>query len=172
MTGSFDLSAGSLGLEAPATLTWSGTLAGVNLQEVDSTDTTFTAVDPTGSGDGWVVSAESTGFTGTDTETSLPTSALQFNGSIETLDGVSPTSECASESTCTNASDTVSDYPVTVSTTEATPIYSADASTGLGAIVIGDGGDPAGWWLTIPANTLADTYTGTVTLSIDSLPPS
>jgi hypothetical protein len=172
MTGSFDLSAGSLGLEAPATLTWSGTLAGVNLQEVDSTDTTFTAVDPTGSGAGWEVTAESTQFTGTSSSSNkLPTSALTLNGSTSSESATTaPTNGCVGSNTCTTATDSVSGYPLTISTSSATPIYEAAVSTGLGAIVIGGGADPAAWWVSVPANAVPDTYTSTITLTITSGP--
>ncbi len=171
--GSAGVAGGSLALEAPDTLSWSDTLSGLN-QYTAASATSFTAVDPTGSGDGWTVSAEATQFTGTDTDgdtNTLPTSALVFNGSTSSLSGAAPGNDCATNSTCTAATDTVSDYPVAVSTTEATPIYSADTNTGLGAIVIGGTGNPAGWLVTVPAKTLADTYSATVTLSIDSLPP-
>jgi len=55
-------------------------------------------------------------------------------------------------------------------------IYSADALTGLGTIVIGhDTGanaadHPVGWWINVPSNTFVGTYTSTVSLNLISGP--
>jgi hypothetical protein len=41
--------------------------------------------------------------------------------------------------------------------------------TGLGSIVIGST-VPVGWWVYVPANTPAGTYTSTITMAIISTP--
>jgi hypothetical protein len=60
---------------------------------------------------------------------------------------------------------------ITTATT-ASNIYDASATTGLGSVTIGgsSAANPVGWWLNVPANTLAGTYTSTVTVDIISGP--
>jgi len=59
---------------------------------------------------------------------------------------------------------------VTIGTT-ATRVYNAAVASGLGSINIGyPGALPVGWWLTVPANAIAATYTSTVTLGVISAP--
>jgi hypothetical protein len=67
-------------------------------------------------------------------------------------------------------------YPVAITTAASSPpasdIYDASATTGLGSVTIGgsSAANPVGWWLNVPANTLAGTYTSTVTVDIISGP--
>ncbi|MGA2037257.1 MAG: hypothetical protein ABSH04_06710 [Acidimicrobiales bacterium] len=60
-------------------------------------------------------------------------------------------------------------YPLTVpaATTApaAVPLYTADATTGMGAVNLA-----SDWWLTVPTAAKAGTYTNTITLSIVSGP--
>ncbi len=184
MGGSFDLTPGSLYLEVPSSLSWtSQDQSGFNQQDVDSTDTTFTAVDPTESGDGWTVAATATQFTGTDTAnklaegTSLSTATLVFNGSTSSeTTGQAPSDECASGSTCTTLSDGLT-YPIWVKDdgSTSTNIYdSAADGDGEGAFTIGagSGSHPAGWWLNVPATAVPDTYSSTISLAITTGPPA
>jgi hypothetical protein len=45
------------------------------------------------------------------------------------------------------------------------PLYTADATTGMGAVNLA-----SDWWLTVPTAAKAGTYTNTITLSIVSGP--
>ncbi len=101
---------------------------------------------------------------------------LSTNGSLTSISGsTAPTATCLSGSTCTLPTDTTS-YPVAITTAASSPtasdIYDASASTGLGSVTIGgsSAANPVGWWLNVPANTLAGTYTSTVTVEIISGP--
>src|SRR6266851_3897297 len=70
MTGTVTLTAGTLTLTSPSSLTWAATLTGNNLSIVDtvSGDQQYTVNDATGSGAGWHVTSSATTFTnGTDT---------------------------------------------------------------------------------------------------------
>jgi hypothetical protein len=49
-------------------------------------------------------------------------------------------------------------------------IYDTAAATGLGSITIGIGALPVGWWVNVPANTKAGTYTSTISLTLVSGP--
>jgi hypothetical protein len=60
-------------------------------------------------------------------------------------------------------------YPLTVPAAAtppaAVPLYTADATTGIGAVNLA-----SDWWLTIPSTAKTGTYTDTITLSIVSGP--
>jgi uncharacterized protein (UPF0333 family) len=75
----------------------------------------------------------------------------------------------ATGSTCTLPTDSTT-YPVAVTTAASSPtavkVYDTAASTGLGQVTISN----VGWWLAIPANTLAGTYTSTITVQVNSGP--
>jgi hypothetical protein len=170
MTGTLDLTGGALGIEAPAALSWSATLNGLDQEVADTTDTAYTTVDPTGTGAGWTVTAAATTFTaGSDT---LPDSGtLVTNGSTTSeADTTPPGNSCATGSTCTAPSLTGITFPVaiTTATTGPTPtaIYDADTGSGEGSNVI----SPAVWWVNILSDATPGTYTSTITLAITSGP--
>jgi hypothetical protein len=175
--GTATLTAGALTLTAPATLTWGTTLGGVAATAVDTAtaDQTLTVDDATGSGAGWAVSVAATQFTsGANTLPDLGT--FSVNGSISTPTvGATPGAACTTTGDCTlptSLTDPVS-YPVAVTTGAAvTPvnIYTADALTGIGSIILGAPGVPIGWWIAVPATALAGAYTSTVNLTITSGP--
>jgi hypothetical protein len=175
MTGSADITAGSLGLAAPADQTWPTTaLSGVDLTLVDTTDSSFSVQDITGSGDGWNVTATATPFTvGTSATVLANAGTLVFNGSTSTdVTGATPDNACAGTTTCTPATSDVT-FPVDLTTdsgTTTSTIYNAATSSGMGNIVIGGAGNPAAWWLNVPAGAVSGTYTSQITLTIASGP--
>jgi hypothetical protein len=169
--------AGPLGLTPPA-LNWTDTLNGHNQSVVDTntSDQVYTVDDATGTGAGWTVTAEATPFTGRSTGAVLPDATVfAVNGDpASESDTKVPVAQCATGSGCTlpTPSGTIA-YPVQITvadsgTGQPVTIYDAKAGTGMGPIVITD----VGWWLNIPANTRADTYTSTITLAVDSGPGS
>ena len=177
LTGTFGLTAGTLTLTSPSALGWSATANGADQQLVDATGghESYLVNDATGSADGWHVTVAATQFStgGSSPSTLANTGTFSTNGSLTSISGsTAPTATCLSGSTCTLPTDTTS-YPVAITTaTTASDIYDASASTGLGSVTIGgsSAANPVGWWLNVPANTLAGTYTSTVTVDIISGP--
>jgi hypothetical protein len=178
MTGTATVTAGSLGVAAPATQTWGTTLDGTDKQLVDAApaDTSFSVQDATGSGDGWNVTATATQFTvGASTTVLADTGTLVFNGSATSeTTGATPGNLCAPATTCTVPTTDVV-FPVDFVTGAAVipvSIYNAAAATGLGNILIGSssGGAPAAWWVNVPASATAGAYVSTITLAINSGP--
>jgi hypothetical protein len=172
------LSPGSLGLTVPATLSWADTLNGHDQSVVDTntSDQAYTVIDGTGTGAGWTVTAEATPFTGSTTGAVLPDATVfETNGDPSSESDTSvPAAQCVTGSDCTLPTPSGSiAYPVQITvassgTGRPAAIYDAKTGTGMGGIVIAD----VGWWLNIPANARADTYTSTITLAIDSGPAS
>jgi hypothetical protein len=76
---------------------------------------------------------------------------------------------------CVPPEDAVT-YPVAVTTAASSPspvsAYAASADSGLGGVLLGgtSSADPVGWWLDVPANARAGSYTSTVTVTIASGP--
>lgn len=180
LTGTFVLGGGVLSLAPPAVMGWGGSVTGVDQALADTTgagaDETYLVDDATGSGAGWHVTASATTFTSTTPAATLATDAFQTNGSVALeTDVTPPTTACSAASACTLPTNTQT-YPVDITTAASAPtpftIYDASAGTGLGSTIIGGSGtaNPVGWWLNVPANTLAGTYTSTVTLAIVSAP--
>jgi WxL domain surface cell wall-binding len=179
LTGTFVLGGGTLSLTPPGALGWGSTVTGVDVQLPDvsagGADETYAVNDATGSGAGWHVTASATTFTSTAPAATLADTAFHTNGSVTLeTDTTAPTAACAAATACTLPTNTTA-YPVEI-TTAAAPtaftIYDTSAGTGLGSMVIGGAGtaNPVGWWLNVPANTLAGTYRSTVTLAIVSAP--
>lgn len=179
LTGTFVLGGGALSLTPPGALGWTGAVTGVDQAlpdtAVSGVDETYLVDDATGSGAGWHVTASATTFTSTTPAATLGTAAFQTNGSVtDETDVTTPTTACSAATACTLPTDTTV-YPVDIPTAAvptAFTIYDASASTGLGSVIIGGAGTahPVGWWLNVPANTLAATYTSTVTLAIVTAP--
>jgi hypothetical protein len=171
-----DISGGPLGIAGPTSLSWTDTLNGYNqsVADTDTSDQSYTVTDPTGTGAGWNVTVEATPFTGTNTGAVLPDSTvLETNGDPGSESGTSaPTAQCATDSTCTlpTPSGAVA-YPAQIpvsadDTAQPVAIYDASSDSGMGSAVISD----VGWWLNIPANTEADTYSSTIVLTVNSGP--
>jgi hypothetical protein len=176
MTGTATVTAGSLGVEAPATQTWAFQLDGTNLQLADTADSSFAVQDATGSGDGWNVTATATQFTvGATTTVLADAGTLVFNGSVASeATGATPGSACVVVATCTLPTPSVV-YPVDFTTGAAvTPvsIYNAGLASGLGNIDVGTSstGNAAAWWVNVPSIAAPGAYASTITLAINSGP--
>ncbi len=175
MTGTVTLGGGSLTLTSPSSLTWTGTLTGLDQSLVDTTaaDQQYTVNDATGTGAGWHVTISATTFTN-GSATFPNTGTFVTNGSTSSIaDTSKPTATCTA--TCTLPTNTTT-YPVAITTAAVTPpattIYDTAASTGLGQVVIGGSGamHPVGWWVNVPASATAGAYTSTITMTIISAP--
>ena len=168
LTGTLTITAGTLTLTSPSSLTWADTLNGLNQTVYDTTagDESYLVNDATGSGAGWNVTVSATQFT-TGSHTLNNSGTLSTNGSLTSATAnTAPTTACFTGSTCTLPSNSTS-YPVPITTgAAAVKIYDDATSAGLGDITIGN----VGWWLAIPANTLAGVYTSTFTYEINSGP--
>jgi hypothetical protein len=178
LTGTLGISAGALTLTSPSALGWAGPVDGFDQQLVDTTPAqqSYLVNDATGSGGGWHVTVSATTFTG-GSRTLPTTGTLSINGSATSMVATAaPTAACAPGSTCTPPTDTLaaSGYPVAITTATSSPtaaaIYDTGAATGLGAITIGIGANPVGWWVKVPTNTPVGSYTSTVTLEAISAP--
>jgi hypothetical protein len=189
ITGSATVTAGSLAVGAPSTIKWTTTLTGIDT--IVQRQVTITAVDATGSGSGWNLTASATPFTDS-TGTTKCTPAAPCTSSAASIvltsrstgskayvdDAIPPVATCATSSTCTLPKNSVT-YPVTIPLCllglpsgkihgmDCTPasVASGAATSGMGAITWA-----TDWWLPIPANAYAGTYTSTITLSIVSGP--
>jgi hypothetical protein len=175
MTGTVNLTAGTLTLTSPSSLTWSSTLTGLDQSLVDTTpaDQQYTVDDATGSGAGWHVSTSATTFT--DGSFTFPdTGTFSTNGSTASATATTaPTATCTG--TCTLPSNSTT-YPVAVTTAATLPtpavIYDDSATNGLGQILIGGSthAAPVGWWVQVPASAEAGAYISTITMAIISGP--
>lgn len=177
MTGTLTLTAGSLQITPPATLSWSGTQSGLNLSLVDTTavDQGYTVSDLSGTAAGWHVTVAATTFTN-GSHTLTNTGSFSTNGSLSSITAsTAPTAACVNAGQCTLPTNTTT-YPVAITTAASAPtpvnIYDTSASTGIGAIAIGGSAatNPVGWWLSVPATAYAGTYTSTITIAVVSGP--
>jgi hypothetical protein len=175
MTGTVTLSGGTLTLTSPSSLTWTGSLTGLDQSLVDTTalDQQYTVDDATGSGAGWHVTTSATTFTN-GTHTFNNTGTFVTNGSVSSVTSTSaPTATCTA--TCTLPTNTTT-YPVAITTAATTPtpvtIYDTAVNTGMGQIVIGGSTqtNPVGWWVNVPASASSGSYTSTITMQITSGP--
>jgi hypothetical protein len=166
-------------MTAPDSLAWAATLTGLTQSIVDTTaaDQILTVDDATGSATGWNVSVSATTFT--STSATLPdTGTFSLTGSVSSATATTaPTAACTGGGTdCTLPDDTGVTYPVALTTAATGPtasvVYEAAAGTGVGSIDIGGStaADPVGWWLSVPSNASAGSYTSTVTISLASGP--
>lgn len=179
LTGTLSLSGGSLTLTSPGQLRWSTTLNGLNqnVADTNSSDQSFIVDDATGSGDGWNIGIEATQFStsGGTVHTLATSGVLSANGNTSTYNsGTGPDAACYAGSTCSTTSNLVSAYPVAIPTPASPSSFTtiwdeAGSGDGMGQYTVGSS-DPMGWWLALPADTYAGTYTSTVTLEINSGP--
>jgi WxL domain surface cell wall-binding len=182
LTGTATVAAGPLNLTSPAALGWAATLDGMDQQLADITaaQQTYLVDDATGSGAGWHVTVSASTFSSASPVAALPdTATFSTNGSVTSESASSyPTAACTPGATCTLPAHVTAPttYPVLVSTAAAAPpaytIYDADAGSGMGSVTIGGAGaaDPVGWWVNVPADALAATYTSTITLEVIAAP--
>jgi hypothetical protein len=167
--------AGSLTLSSPASLTWATTLNGTNQSVVDAiaADQQLTLADTTATGAGWHITVSATTPT-SGVHALAATGTLVYTGSITSVSATTaPTATCSG--TCTLPTDLTA-YPVAITTATSSPptftLYDAKAGSGLGTVIIGGhtSANPGGWWVNLPANAFAGTYTATVTLAVVSGP--
>jgi hypothetical protein len=175
MTGTVSLTAGSLTLTSPASLSWASTLTGLDQSLVDGTpgDQQLTVNDATGSGSGWHITTSATTFTN-GTHTFANTGTFVFTGSVSSVTSTSaPTATCVA--TCTLPTNTTT-YPVAITTAAASPTpsvtYDTAAGTGLGQVILGGSAqpNPVGWWVNVPSSASSGSYTSTITMEIISGP--
>lgn len=175
LTGTVAITAGSLTLTSPSSLSWSTTNTGVDQQLVDpgAGDQQYTVNDATGSSAGWHVTAAATTFTN-GSSTFANTGTISTNGSLTSITSTStPSATCTG--TCTLPSNSTT-YPAAIVTAATSPtpstIYDNALNSGLGQVVIGGSAsaNPVGWWVNVPARAVAGSYTSTVTLEIISGP--
>lgn len=174
-TPALDFYAASVSLVPPSSLSWAAGLDINSVSTVDqvSGDQQYSVSDLTGTGNGWNVTVSATTFTnGTHTLPDLGT--FSTNGSTVSSTSTSmPTVTCIS--TCVSPTNDVT-YPVLVTTAPSSPasfvIFSAATGTGSGSFTIGGSSSlqPVGWWLTVPPNVYAGSYTSIITLAIGSGP--
>ncbi len=150
------ISAGTLNIVVPPTISFSDTLNGGN--QTTTAGLAMDVQDATGSGAGWNVTATSTQFTsGANT---LATNSVTV-GSL-------PTDTCDSGVTCTLATNAVA-YPYALPAgagpPTATKVFDAAAASGLGDQTV----TPT-FTLAVPANTVPAAYTSTWTISVVSGP--
>jgi hypothetical protein len=168
---------GVLTFAAPASLTWSGTLAGRTqaLADTSAGDQQLVVNDQTGSGDGWNLTVAATNFTN-GTGYSLPgTSVLEVTGSVTNVASeAAPSASCLASSICILPADSSVAYPQTITAAQSPPetVYAANPNTGIGPVVIGGStaADPFGWWVNVPGFAQSGTYTSTVTVTVGSGP--
>jgi hypothetical protein len=193
ITGSADLTSGSLTAIMPDSLAWSASLSGAaqHVVDISAADQGYTVDDATATGAGWHVTVTATQFTctppvggptvtapctGTDT---LPvTGTFSTNGSLDlATDLTAPGQSCTDGPTdCTLPSTTAGDQPtfpvpIAADGTTAATIYNAIAATGIGSVDIGSttahpATTPVGWWLGVPGTTVPGTYTSTITVNV------
>jgi hypothetical protein len=177
LNGTVTLTGGTLTLTSPGSLTWTGTLTGLNQSLVDTVpgDQQYTVNDATGSGAGWHVTTAATTFTN-GTSTFPNTGTFVTNGSVTSISATTaPAATCVTGSTCTAPTNTTT-YPVAITTAPVTPtpstIYDTALNTGLGQFMIGGSGSgaPVGWWVNVPASASAGSYVSTITMAIISGP--
>lgn len=172
ITGTLAVTSGGLTATPPTALSWSKTLDGTDAEVVDATAAhqQIEVDDLTGSLAGWHVTAAATTFSTADSSHSLgDTGTLKVNGSTsDNTATTAPTGGCVTAAACTVPTSQAT-YPVAV-TTAGSPspvtIYSAAASTGIGKVKLSG----IGWWVHVPVDTFAATYTSTITLSVVSAP--
>jgi hypothetical protein len=179
ITGAATVTAGTLAIGASSTIKWSDTLNGYDINQDGRL--TLTAVDATGSGSGWTVTASVTPFTDSTGTTTCALShpcrfkptTISFNGSSSSAGAnESPKETCTATSTCSLADNSVT-YPVAVTATcgtsgttcAPTTVASASTTSGMGAIAMA-----VTSWMKFPADAHAGTYTGAITLTISSGP--
>ena len=157
----------------PTALGWGVTMNGLDSKLIDTTPapTFFTVNDATGSGAGWNVNVSATNFT-TGTKSLASAGSLAFTGSVGSVTSTTAPDGTCGAGTCTAPVNTTT-YPVNITTAASSPtpvkIFDTAANSGMGTILVG-ASNPTSWWLNVPANTYAGTYTSTITWQLTSAP--
>ena len=170
------MGSGTLTLIAPGSgLSWSALLNGLNQDVVDTDPAVQQGFvnDATGTEAGWHVTMAATQFT--NGSHVLPnTGTFSANGSLSSPSSAAiPTTTCAVAGACTLPTNTTV-FPVAITTGAGigATIYNALAGTGVGQVLIGGSlnPNPIGWWVHVPGNAFAGSYTSNLTLSVVSAP--
>src|ERR1700722_2516491 len=175
VTGTLALTAGTLNLTTPGTLTWTATVTGADLNVVYTipADQLYTVVDATGSSAGWHVTVAATTFTATGPVTLAAAGTFSTDGSTTSMTATGyPVAACTSGSTCTPPTHTTAPttFPVAITTAASAPtpfvVYDANAATGIGSIAV----NPVGWWLNVPGNTKPGSYVSSISMAVITAP--
>lgn len=159
----------------PTSLTWATGLVGSQYWVADThaSDESFSVIDATGTNAGWHVSVSATTFTN-GAHTLADSGTFSMTGSTASHSSTSqPTVTC--ETSCVTPTNSLS-YPIAITTAPSSPlsvsVFSAALGTGSGSFVIGGStaANPVGWWVRIPGNALAGTYTSTITFDVGTGP--
>lgn len=157
-------SSSSLAIAAPASLAFTGATMGGSAQDITNTAGSFLldVTDPTGLVGGWDVSLGATTFVHDGNQLSND-GTLSMTG-LDVTDLSTSNSATQQDSSVTAAA---AQFPVAITTASSnpmpTPIYSAGALSGIGSFQL-----DTQLSLYLPANTVADTYSSTMTVAIAS----
>jgi len=175
ITGTAAVGAGTLNLTTPDALAWTATLTGAAQDVADTTpaDESLTVNDARGSGAGWNVTVDATTFT-SGTHTLANATTFFANGNpTSPVATTAPDGVCTTTGDCTPPTGDAAVYPLAIPTAAATPapvtLYTAAVGSGLGSVLIGSA-DHIGWWLSLPGNVAAGTYTSTIDLNVATGP--
>jgi hypothetical protein len=151
------VNAGNLSESAPATAVATAvTLSGDDQTTTYSFDITVT--DATGSNAGWNLQIAATQFNDLPSTDTLPSTASTISGA--------PTATCISNgNNCSTLTNTVTYPPILMLTTSAQKFFNAAAGSGRGKFKVTPTVN-----VFVPANTVAATYSSTVTVSLVSGP--
>lgn len=178
VNGTVTLSAGSLTITPPTSGSidfGSHGLTGLDTWLADTTqaDTRWTVLDATGDANGWSITASETNASGFKCGACSGTPSLGFmsvNGSSsDHTSTTGPTYTCDASSTCSSSTahaGSASTYPLALTTSLQT-IASQVQGYGLGKATV-----DVVWWLGVPGDAAAGSYTDTITLSTGSGPSS
>jgi hypothetical protein len=98
---------------------------------------------------------------------------MDVTGSVSSVTSTAPSATCVGS--CILPTNTTT-YPVVMNTASSSPpsftLYDTASGTGVGQITLGGSSAtyPIGWWMNVPANAHAGTYTSTMTLTVVSGP--
>jgi WxL domain surface cell wall-binding len=146
------VTAGSLAITNPAAGDFTPVTLSGQATTTSASLATFSVTDATGSGDGWHVTAQADQFTGST-----------HNLALSSLTMSEPT--VASPGT-SSPDPTIEPGPYTIDAATAVQIASAALNEGMGQYDFG----ATTLTLSLPADTYADTYNSTVTISVVTAP--
>jgi hypothetical protein len=172
VTASVSLTAGSMSMVSPSTITFSDAL-GTNILSTSGATYLFDGTDTPevknpGALGGWNITATSSGLACEDSAKCGTTKLtdLAVNGATSTAPGDNSLTEAW---TCTGSCvaptpTSAASYPASI-TSSAVGIFNADVNSGIGDITTS-----FKWWLTVPYGTPATDYQGTITLALNTGP--
>lgn len=166
VSGTATLTAGTLAIANPSSVSFTGTLSGSTDYFKDTTHS-LEVVNP-GGASGWNVTAIFDDFTCTTASTCSTNKLtnLSINGDTSSATASTSPSDSCTASPCVAPTLSSMTYPATVPDTGSpAKIYNAAAKTGVGQITAA-----TTWWLTTPADTVEGSYSSTITLAINSGP--